>query len=91
MDIIEVNELGDGGNLFGVFANNKPAEPYPLEGNFEKVFRELEAQTVMRHLLSTDPYFRPIKRAIRSVSGKWVIRNEASGKEILDGLYGRSG
>ncbi len=89
MEIIEVNELGDGGNLFGVFANNKPAEPYSLEGNFEKVFHELEAHTIVRHLLSPNPYYRPIKRAIRSISGKWETRDKECGKDILDGLYGQ--
>lgn len=88
--VIAVNESGDGANLFGVFTNKNPAEPYPLEGNFEKVLRELETHTVKRHLLSPNPYFRPIKRAIRSVLETWVTWNKASAKEILDGLYGQS-
>ena len=89
MDIIEVKELGDGGNLFGVFANKKPVKPYSLEGNFEKVFHELKAHTILRHMLSPNPYYRPIKRAIRSLSEKWETRNKESGKDILDGLYGQ--
>mgnify|MGYP001168060969 CR=1 FL=1 len=89
MDIIEIKELGDGGNVFGVFSNNKSVKPYSLEGNFDKVLHELETHTIIRHLLSPNPYIRPLKRAVRSLSEKWAIRNEESGKEILDKLYGQ--
>ncbi len=87
MEIIRVEEPGDGGNLFGVFTNNEPAEPCSLEGNFDRVSHQLETHSVMRHLLSPHPYLRPIRKAIRTISEKWATRNAQNGREILDALY----
>ena len=87
MEIIEVEEPGDGGNLFGVFTNNEPTEPCSLKGNFDRVSHQLEIHSVMRHMLSPHPYLRPIRKAIRTISEKWATRNAQKGREILDALY----
>jgi len=87
MEVIKVEEPGDGGNLFGVFTNNEPTEPCFLEGNFDRVSNQLKTHSVTRHLLSPHPYLRPIRKAIRTISEKWATRNAQDGREILDKLY----
>jgi 2-polyprenyl-3-methyl-5-hydroxy-6-metoxy-1,4-benzoquinol methylase len=87
LELVEIQEIGNGGNLFGVFANRKPGRSHSLAGNFERVFRALERHTVVRHLLTPHPYFRPARKAIRTLGEKWATRNFKTGKEILAALY----
>ena len=87
MDVVELRELGDGGNLFGVFSNIEPTEAMSLNGNFEQVSEKLAAHTVVSHLFSLNPYVRPVKKLCRSIMEKLAIMGPQNSRELLDKLY----
>lgn len=87
MEILDLRELGDGGNLFGAFSNSKPSETLDLSGNYKLVAEKLQAHTIASHLLSPNPYVRPIKRLFRSIGEKLAIRGAQNSRELLDQLY----
>ena len=87
MWVKEVRELGDGGNLFGVFSNMEPSGELDLSGNYELVAGKLNAHTIASHLFSLNPYVRPVKKIFRSIGEKLAISGTKSSSELLDKLY----
>jgi SAM-dependent methyltransferase len=79
----------DGGNLFVVF---RPAAPAPvdraaLRENFERVRKQLEQHTWLRHYASPLPYLRAVRRLMRAVNEHRAVRGRRRGREILEACF----
>ena len=90
LDTKSIREEGEGWNIFGIFQKRPPREEILLDGNFDKIWKSLQAHTVPKHLFSANPYLRPLKKLTRTIEENWATRKNRNGQEILDSLYEES-
>jgi 2-polyprenyl-3-methyl-5-hydroxy-6-metoxy-1,4-benzoquinol methylase len=84
----------DGGNLTAVFtavAQPSPLASLQLPGNHGRVSTIVHAHTPLSHAISAHPWRRAADRLARAVQEQLTLRRErATGRALLDTIYGRA-
>jgi len=86
--VVSSSASSDGGNIT-VISQKTDATPSvsgEIPGNYERVASILRRHTAFRHLFSSYPYTRPLRKLAARAEEQRSVRSRRSPKEVLDAL-----
>jgi len=91
LETVQCGEIGDGGNLFGIF---RPAQPLSLEearlqlnGNAQSTIRGMEANTNLDYFARADTWAKIPRKLRTQIEERRTASKQVDGKAILNAVY----
>jgi hypothetical protein len=88
---VECGEIGDGGNLFGVFRPSRPISAEEacsmLKGHAEKAWAAIRANTNLDYFLRGDTWSKIPRKLASQIEERRQAPTHMSAAAVLDGVY----